>query len=44
MHKEDCFYLGLIVGKFSFKGELLLKLDSNDPAVYKNLSTLFIGL
>ena len=44
MHKEDCFYLGSIVGKFSFKGELLLKLDSNDPAIYKNLSTLFIDM
>jgi len=42
MRIEDCFYLGTFVGKYSFKGELLLKLDSNDPAVIKQLSTLFI--
>lgn len=44
MRKEDCFYLGSIVGKYSFKGELLLKLDSNDPAIYTALKTLFISL
>lgn len=42
MHVEDCFYLGSFVGKYSYRGELLLKLDSNDPAIIKKLKTLFI--
>lgn len=42
MRIEDCFYLGNFVGKYSFKGELLLKLDSNDPTIIKKLDTLFI--
>lgn len=41
---QDCFYLGAIVGKYSFKGEILLKLDSNDPEIIKQLKTLFIDM
>ncbi|RZP06672.1 MAG: 16S rRNA processing protein RimM [Flavobacteriales bacterium] len=41
MNKQDCYYLGTIVSKFSFKGELLLKLDS-DEIDYKKIRTIFI--
>ncbi|TVZ58000.1 16S rRNA processing protein RimM [Flavobacteriaceae bacterium MAR_2010_105] len=44
MQKSDCFYLGKIVKKYSFKGELLLKLDTDEPELYGDLDAIFIDL
>lgn len=42
MHKEDCFFLGSIVKKHGYKGQLSAKLDTDEPGKYINLESVFV--
>lgn len=44
MLKKDCFFVGKIVKKYSFKGELLIKLDTDEPEMFEDMDSVFIDL
>jgi len=44
MKKEDTYYLGKIVKKYGLKGELLAKIDTDEPENYENLESIFLEI
>lgn len=42
MNKSKFFYLGKITRKFSFKGEIIIFLDTDSPSIYYDLKKVFI--
>lgn len=44
MTKQDCFYLGRIAKPFSYKGELVLFFDVDEPSDYFDLDFVYIEI
>jgi len=44
MKKEDCFYLGIVARKYSYKGEVVIVVDSDEPDLYANIDAVFVDI
>lgn len=44
MKKEDCYFLGKITRKHGLAGNVILKLDTNQPEMYHKLESLLVEI
>lgn len=44
MKKEDCYLLGKITRRRGLKGNVVLKLDTDQPEMYQKLSSIFVEI
>ena len=44
MRKEDCYFLGKITRRHGLSGNVILKLDTDQPELYKKLESIFIEI
>ncbi len=44
MRKEDCYFLGKITRRHGLQGNLLLKLDTDQPELYSKLDSVFVEI
>lgn len=44
MRKEDCYFLGKITRRHGLKGNVILKMDTDQPELYKNLESILIEI
>ncbi len=44
MKKEEAYYLGKIVKKHGIKGDLLAKIDTDEPELYENMESVFLDI
>ncbi len=44
MKKEEAYYLGKIVKKHGIKGDLLAKIDTDEPQLYENMESVFLDI
>ena len=44
MLKKDCFFLGIIIKKYSFKGEMIIKFEGDYSKMYSDLKSIYIEL
>jgi 16S rRNA processing protein RimM len=44
MKIDDCFLLGYVAKKFGYKGEVILKLDVDNPSDYRELDSVLLNM